>query len=206
MIELYAEDFVVKVSGSVTLLELDTELIKQGQITDLLAPQEYTINQILLEHWCQHCHRLTLGLSVIHRGIESKCGGQVIKNVSGYDLSKLYIGSYGKFGQISSAYLRSSKLTSHQIIYTLSKAAPELDLSWDNYLISKDGKQIKLWGDLDLLELRSQKLNKKLNGIDYQNKIEPYNKEYPSANDEIAKSKPNADEERIIEKLYAQFN
>lgn len=52
---------------------------------------------------------LTLGLRVVDaRGTILKTGGRVVKNVTGYDMSKLYIGSLGTLGVIVEA---SFKLT-----------------------------------------------------------------------------------------------
>jgi glycolate oxidase FAD binding subunit len=47
-----------------------------------------------------------LGLRVVDgTGQVSKCGGRVVKNVTGYDLAKLYVGSEGRLGVIESAWL-----------------------------------------------------------------------------------------------------
>ena len=43
-----------------------------------------------------------IGLKLVHPdGTESKSGGKVVKNVAGYDLNKLYIGSYGTLAIIT---------------------------------------------------------------------------------------------------------
>lgn len=43
-----------------------------------------------------------IGLKLAHAdGTESKCGGQVVKNVAGYDMNKLYVGSYGTLAIIT---------------------------------------------------------------------------------------------------------
>lgn len=43
-----------------------------------------------------------IGLRLAHAdGTESKCGGQVVKNVAGYDMNKLYVGSYGTLAIIT---------------------------------------------------------------------------------------------------------
>jgi len=48
-----------------------------------------------------------LGLDVtLATGERTRCGGRVVKNVTGYDLAKLYLGSLGGFAVIEAAWLR----------------------------------------------------------------------------------------------------
>ena len=48
-----------------------------------------------------------LGLDVVlASGARTRCGGRVVKNVTGYDLAKLYVGALGSLGVIESAWLR----------------------------------------------------------------------------------------------------
>ncbi len=51
--------------------------------------------------------RQVLGLEVVLAdGTRARCGGRVVKNVTGYDLAKLHIGAQGTLGVIASAWLR----------------------------------------------------------------------------------------------------
>ena len=48
-----------------------------------------------------------LGMEVVGGdGVQSKCGGRVVKNVTGYDMAKLYCGSFGSIAVICGAWLR----------------------------------------------------------------------------------------------------
>jgi len=43
---------------------------------------------------------------VLGDGVRTRCGGRVVKNVTGYDMMKLQVGAHGSFGVISAAWLR----------------------------------------------------------------------------------------------------
>jgi glycolate oxidase FAD binding subunit len=50
---------------------------------------------------------LVLGLdAVLGDGVRARCGGRVVKNVTGYDLMKLQIGALGTLGVIEAAWIR----------------------------------------------------------------------------------------------------
>jgi glycolate oxidase FAD binding subunit len=50
---------------------------------------------------------LLIGVTIVRAdGVVAKAGGRVVKNVAGYDLGKLVIGSFGTLGVITSAFFR----------------------------------------------------------------------------------------------------
>ncbi len=50
---------------------------------------------------------VVLGLTAVHGdGARARCGGRVVKNVTGYDLIKLQLGALGTLGVIESAWLK----------------------------------------------------------------------------------------------------
>lgn len=54
-----------------------------------------------------HPRDVVLGLeTVLATGERVRCGGRVVKNVTGYDLAKLYLGSLGSLAVIEAAWLR----------------------------------------------------------------------------------------------------
>jgi glycolate oxidase FAD binding subunit len=72
---------------------------------------------------------VVLGLGVVlGSGERTRCGGRVVKNVTGYDLQKLYAGSFGTLGVIESAWLRLRPLPERVelLAATLSAAEGEL--------------------------------------------------------------------------------
>ncbi len=76
---------------------------------------------------------LVLGLEVVlGDGARTRCGGRVVKNVTGYDLAKLYTGSLGTLGVIASAWLRLRPRPERVVVYEAEvapDAAPALGLA-----------------------------------------------------------------------------
>ncbi len=61
---------------------------------------------------------LVLGLEVtLATGERTRCGGRVVKNVTGYDLNKLYTGSFGSLGVIEGAWLRLRPLPEQTSVF-----------------------------------------------------------------------------------------
>ena len=204
-LDIYNDDFVAKVSADLTLGELDQKLQAYSKMTTILAPAKYKFSRVLGEMFSPLEKRSVLGLELLHLdGSTSKAGGQVIKNVAGYDLRKLYLGSFNSLAFIRSAYIRLEKTPMLKLL--LSEDMESLDnmdfQKWrslfdfdvnqleSRLLISKDFAYegtlpftlgAEFYGTPDLLELRKQRILKKT-GLDLNVLIMPFKKLYPSEN------------------------
>jgi glycolate dehydrogenase FAD-binding subunit len=123
VVEHAAGDLVVRVQAGVTLRQLAGVLGSAGQQLALDPPPALangsdggtpTIGGMLatgtsgprrLRYGTPR--DLVIGITVVRpTGTVAKSGGKVVKNVAGYDLGKLYAGSYGTLGLITEAVFR----------------------------------------------------------------------------------------------------
>jgi glycolate dehydrogenase FAD-binding subunit len=113
-------DLTATVEAGATLRDVNDALSRLGQALPLDPPfaDEATIGGILatndsgsLRHRHGAPRDLVLGVQLATTdGILSKAGGQVVKNVAGYDLSKLVAGSFGSLAAIISATFKLSPI------------------------------------------------------------------------------------------------
>jgi glycolate oxidase FAD binding subunit len=106
-------DLTVGVGGGMALAKLQAILADKGQFlpVDPMLPDSATIGGLLATNSFGPLKAGYGGLRDFCIGIEyatadglvAKAGGKVVKNVAGYDLMKLLIGSYGTLGVITSA-------------------------------------------------------------------------------------------------------
>ena len=113
LIDFQPADLTVQVEAGMTIAQLDAELAQDGKHVPLGAPlaQRATIGGTLatgvsgpLRATYGLPRDWLIGVSVVGAdGTASKAGGQVVKNVTGYDLNRLYTGSLGTLAVITEA-------------------------------------------------------------------------------------------------------
>src|SRR4028119_892166 len=116
VIEHAVGDLTVTVEAGVKFAHLQDILLKTSQFLPLepAYPQDATLGGIVatadsgsLRHRYGGIRDMLLGLSFIRSdGKIAKAGGRVVKNVAGYDLMKLFTGSYGTLGILTEVTLR----------------------------------------------------------------------------------------------------
>lgn len=200
-IELYNDDFVVKVNAAVRLEELDAYLRPFSKTVNIFAAAENSLSRVLGELRDSLEQKSVLGLTVQGlNGEFSKCGGQVIKNVAGYDLRKLYLGSFNSIQVIKSAYLKLEKLP--MLKMKLQAAFDDLSkidfgLLYKTFAFDFNNQDtaiklkfhsdfsvsltIELLGSPDLIEMRKQRLSREL-PYEFISELEAYSKAYFNPN------------------------
>lgn len=118
ILEHNAGDFTAVVEAGLPLAELQAELSRHGQMLALDPPlgdpatatvggAVATADSGPMRHRYGSPRDLVLGATVIlSDGTVARSGGRVIKNVAGYDVAKLFTGSFGSLGLIATISLR----------------------------------------------------------------------------------------------------
>jgi glycolate oxidase FAD binding subunit len=114
IIEHAAGDLVVRVQAGVTLDDLQAQLAREGQRLALDPPGGASIGGLVATNAAGPLRfrygaprDLLIGITIVRAdGTVAKAGGKVVKNVAGYDLGKLFAGSYGTLGLIAEATFR----------------------------------------------------------------------------------------------------
>jgi glycolate oxidase FAD binding subunit len=111
-------DFTAVLGAGVRLADAQARFAAEGQMLALDPPlgedDGATVGGMIatgdsgpLRHRFGGVRDLVVGMTVIlSDGTIAKSGGKVIKNVAGYDLAKLFAGSYGSLGLIASVSVR----------------------------------------------------------------------------------------------------
>ncbi|MEZ7129975.1 FAD-binding oxidoreductase [Nonomuraea sp. AD125B] len=114
VLEHAAGDLVVRAQAGVTMGALAAALADEGQELAVDAPEDATVGGTLATGAAgPRAFRygtprdLLIGVTVVLAdGTIARSGGKVVKNVAGYDLGKLFTGSYGTLGVIAEATFR----------------------------------------------------------------------------------------------------
>jgi glycolate oxidase FAD binding subunit len=130
VLEHAAGDLVARVQAGVSLDQLAATLARAGQRLALDPPWPGTIGGLLatgvagpLRLRYGTPRDLAIGITVVRAdGTVASSGGKVVKNVAGYDLGKLFAGSYGTLGLIVEAAFRLHPLPAATAFVTLDAA------------------------------------------------------------------------------------
>jgi glycolate oxidase FAD binding subunit len=116
VVEHAPADLVCTVRAGTTLAELGAELAAKGQRwpIDAAEPERATVGGTIasaaatpsrLRH--QHVRDWVIGCeAVLGDGTRARAGGRVVKNVTGYDLTRLYSGSFGTLAALVEVSLK----------------------------------------------------------------------------------------------------
>jgi glycolate oxidase FAD binding subunit len=138
LLEHEAPDLTCHVEAGITLAALQAKLATKGQWLALDPPdaQQATIGGILASNASGPkrlrygtARDMVIGLRVVQASGEvARSGGNVVKNVAGYDLNKLYIGSLGTLGIIVEANFKLQPIPADErtLILTFSNAEDAL--------------------------------------------------------------------------------
>jgi glycolate oxidase FAD binding subunit len=124
LLEYEAPDLTCQVEAGITLASLQAILAKKGQRLPLDPPNihQATIGGLLATNASGPkrlrygtARDLVIGLQVVQASGEiARSGGRVVKNVAGYDLNKLYIGSLGTLGVIVEANFKLQPIPANE--------------------------------------------------------------------------------------------
>ncbi|NRQ34255.1 FAD-binding oxidoreductase [Nonomuraea sp. NN258] len=136
ILEHAAGDLVVRVQAGVTMSALAETLAGEGQELALDVPftEHTTVGGTLATatdgpRAFRHggARDLLIGITVVlPDGTIARSGGKVVKNVAGYDLGKLFTGSYGTLGVIAEATFRLHPLPADRRWLVAETRAAEL--------------------------------------------------------------------------------
>ncbi len=132
VLEHAAGDLVVSVQAGTRLGALQERLAAEGQRLALDPPGDATVGGLIatnvtgpLRFRYGAPRDLLIGITVVRAdGTVARAGGKVVKNVAGYDLGKLFAGSYGTLGLITEATFRLHPLPAARVYVTVETDDP----------------------------------------------------------------------------------
>jgi glycolate oxidase FAD binding subunit len=137
IIDFPARDMTVTVQTGITVRALSEILAKENLRLpiDVAQADRATLGGILAanisgprRYGFGTLRDYVIGISAFNdEGRECKAGGRVVKNVAGYDICKLLVGSLGTLGIITQATLKLRPLAEHHSVITLGCESAQLE-------------------------------------------------------------------------------
>jgi glycolate oxidase FAD binding subunit len=118
VIDHYVPDFTVRAAAGTTLFDLQKSLAPPGQFLPLDGADTMTVAELIthnvygpLRLFGGTTRDLLLGLRFVDGlGEQLTVGGRTVKNVAGYDVTRLLVGSLNTLGLITEATLRTAAI------------------------------------------------------------------------------------------------
>ena len=130
VIDFPARDMTITVEAGIRIAELNRILATENQRLPIDIPQaaQATLGGVIATNWsgsrrfgCGTMRDYVIGISAIDAtGRRFSAGGRVVKNVAGYDLCKLLVGSRGTLAIISQVTLKLRPMAETSALVTLT--------------------------------------------------------------------------------------
>jgi glycolate oxidase FAD binding subunit len=137
VIDYPARDMTITVQAGITLAALQQLLAGENQRLPIDVPisETATLGGVLAanvsglrRYGCGTLRDYVIGISLVNdEGHNVKAGGRVVKNVAGYDLCKLCIGSLGTLGVLTQVTLKVIPRPEQHALVALGCSADQLD-------------------------------------------------------------------------------
>jgi glycolate oxidase FAD binding subunit len=137
VIDYPARDLTVTVQAGITIAELRKVLSTEKQQLPIDVPQDgqATLGGAIAtntsgprRYGFGTLRDYVIGISVVNdEGREAKAGGRVVKNVAGYDLCKLYVGSLGTLGIVTQVTLKLKPEPEEKAVVLVGCESQELE-------------------------------------------------------------------------------
>ena len=148
-------DMVAQVQAGITLESLQSQLARHGQMLPVESPAagKATIGGILASNMYGPSRFAygsprdwLIGITVaLADGTLTKAGGRVVKNVTGYDMGKLYVGSLGTLGVIVDATFKLVPLPASSVALLAPCATVEDALSLATGILKLPGQPTSVY-------------------------------------------------------------
>ncbi|CAC9438835.1 Glycolate dehydrogenase (EC, FAD-binding subunit GlcE [uncultured Gammaproteobacteria bacterium] len=102
VVEYYAQELVMTVKAGTPISEIKKQLKKNNQALSFYTDNDDMSIGAVYANGAQDISDSVLGVQIINgTGVLLNFGGQVIKNVAGYDVARLLVGSKGQLAMVT---------------------------------------------------------------------------------------------------------